>query len=104
MGKITSNFLNFMDKITAVPGKFVGAVSDLAGSAVDELVQFMGLPHKIINSGIGITEQIVNTPLQLVNSVGGTITGVTSDVVKTSDNAAKSLIALSRWLQALQES
>ena len=64
-------------------------MSDLGGAAVDELVQWMGIPHKLINSGIGITEHIVNTPLQLVNSLGGTITHVTSDVVKTSDNAAK---------------
>ena len=89
MGKITSNFLNFMDKITAIPGKAIGAVSDLAGAGIDELIQFLGVPQKLINSGIGITEQIVNTPLQLVNSLGGTVTGVTGDVVKTSDNAAR---------------
>jgi hypothetical protein len=81
--------LNFTDKITQIPSKFVGSVSDLAGSAVDELIQWMGIPSKVIHSGIGITEQIINSPLLLVNSLGQTITGVTSDVVKTSGNAAK---------------
>ena len=56
---------------------------------MDELISFMGVPHKPINSGIGITETIVKSPLQLVNSVGGTITGVTGDIVQTSGNAAK---------------
>ena len=87
--KITDNFLNFVDNLTAIPGKVVGGISDFAGGALDELISFMGIPQKLINSGIGITETLVNTPLLLVNSVGGTITGVTSDVVKTSGNAAK---------------
>ena len=64
-------------------------MSDLVGAGIDELIQFIGVPHKLINSGIGITEQIINTPLQLGNSIGGTLTGVTGDIVQTSGNAAK---------------
>ena len=87
--KITDNFLNFVDNLTAIPGKVVGGVSDFAGAALSEIIGFMGIPQKLINSGIGITETLVNTPLLLVNSVGGTISNVTSDVVKTTDNAAR---------------
>ena len=69
MGRsITDNFYDFVSNITAIPGNFVGGVSDIVGGGKNMIVELTGVPPKFYNAVIDGGTTIVNTPTSLGNN------------------------------------
>ena len=91
MGRsITDNFYDFVSNVTAIPGNFVGGVSDIAGSGKDMVVSMFGVPPKFYNAIIDGGTTIVNTP----TSLGNNAQKISENVKDISGNAKDTVDSL----------
>ena len=90
MGRITDNFYDFVSNVTAIPGNFVGGVSDIAGSGKNMIVELTGVPPKFYNAIIDGGTTIVNTP----TSLGNNAQKISENVKDVSGNAKDTVNSL----------
>ena len=96
MGRsITDNFYDFVSNVTAIPGNFVGGVSDIVGGGKNMIVELTGVPPKFYNAIIDGGTTIVNTPTSLGNNaqkISENVKDISNDAKETVDSLKPVLI------------
>ena len=95
MGRITDNFYDFVSNETAIPGIFVGGVSDIVVGGKNMIVELTGVPPKFYNTILDGGKTIIETPTQLgknAERISDNAANISNDAKETVDSLKPVLI------------